>query len=184
MLGKEIQVNIENIYVCPKCDYATTTPAKPKFCKECGYSFIDNDFMGYRPPVTLTEQFEKLQDIEGLRDAVLDLPIAKAIAMLDDAQKIIETLSGRKNGTMDIRPLVERATSVGKIAEAYDAFLRAGGKHTPSLYINNSNDQENNDEPPKTDGRSSEATASTERSSGPDLGHVFENGGIDRPQGA
>lgn len=133
-------MKIENIYACPKCDFAVTGQTKPKYCRECGYSFIENNFLSYTTPITISEQLLKLNDLSGARDAVLSLKQEKALAILDDALKILETIGGRKTATLDIRPIVERAIAIGKIGEAYDNFIKAGGKHVPSLYLNNNNE--------------------------------------------
>lgn len=172
-------MHIENIFVCPKCDHAEPAAVKPRYCKECGYSFIENDFSKYYNPITLTEQFTKLKDVEGLRDAVLDLPLEKAISILEDAKSIVETIGGRKDRTMDIRPLVECAIRIGGIAKAYDDFLRAGGRHIPSLYTNNDN-SEVSDESSKASGSTGEVTAGTQGSSGAGMEHVFQDAGADR----
>jgi hypothetical protein len=140
-------MKIENIYVCPKCTFATPGPVKPKFCRECGYSYIENNFDTFTTPITITEQLVKLEDLEGARDAIMLLTHDKAASIMEDAKKIIETIGGRKARAVDIRPIVDRAIEIGEIAKAYDAFIRAGGKHAPSLYINNNDDQEIEDEP-------------------------------------
>ena len=137
-------MKIENIYVCPKCDYATTGQLKPKFCRECGYSFIENAFDTYTTPITITEQLAKLNNLEGARDAILNLTQDKALSILDDALKIMETIGGRKTPTVDIRPIVDRAIIIGQIGKAYDEFILAGGKHVPHLYINNNDNKIHN----------------------------------------
>jgi hypothetical protein len=119
---------------------------KPKFCRECGYSFIENNFNTYTTPVTITEQLIKLNSLDGARDAILGLTQGKALSVLEDAQKIMETIAGRKTATVDIRPIVECAIKIGEIGKAYDAFIKAGGKHVPSLFINN-NHEDVKDEP-------------------------------------
>ena len=149
-------MKIENIYVCPKCDYATPGSKKPRYCTECGYSYIENNFSTYTSPVTITEQLKKLNNLEGARDAILGLTQDKALSILDDALKIVETLAGRKTKAVDIRTIVERAIAIGEVAKAYDAYIKAGGKHVPSLFINNDNNEEIKNE---SDGASTTGSA-------------------------
>lgn len=56
--------------------------------------------------------------------------------MVNDALNIIETLPAKKVPASDIRYLVEMAMKIGQIATKYDEYIRAGGKHVPSLFIN------------------------------------------------
>lgn len=139
-------MKVETIFVCPKCEFTVPGLVKPKFCRECGYSFIENNFNTYTTPVTITEQLVKLNNIDGARDTILALTQSKAMSIMDDAKKIMETISGRKTATVDIRPLVECAIQIGELGKAYDAFIKAGGKHVPSLFINN-NDEDTKHEP-------------------------------------
>lgn len=128
--------HIKNIFICPKCDEGITASGKIDKCPGCGH-IVGSMGEQYKHPLTLVEQHQKYQDTARFRDAVLDLPIQKCECMLLDALKIIETLPGKKATPADIRKIVETATFIGKIAESYDAYLRAGGKHVPSLFINN-----------------------------------------------
>lgn len=157
-------MKVETIFVCPKCGFAVPGQVKPKFCRECGYSFIENNFNSYTTPVTITEQLIKLNNIEGARDAIIGLTQSKAAAMMDDAQKIMETIAGRKTATVDIRPLVDCAIKIGELGKAYDAFIKAGGKHVPSLFINNNNG-DTVDEPTKNNRKPAEPAPLEFRSS-------------------
>lgn len=129
-----MSAGIKNVYVCPRCDEGITADRRPSRCPSCKLDF-SHQIYGYLPPLTMSEQFEKLKDPKVHTDAILALDVSKMNDMMNDALNIIETLPGKKVKVSDIRTVVELSIRIGKIAEAYHGFLQEGGKHVPSLLL-------------------------------------------------
>jgi hypothetical protein len=126
-------VAVREIYQCPKCEEHIVAAIKPKNCPACKYEFPDASGM-YLPPLTFHEQHTKYADKDSLYDAILNLRIEKAEAIMHDALYIIETVAGKICQPKDIRELMGLAKAVGDIAHAYETYLEAKGRHVPSLY--------------------------------------------------
>lgn len=124
-------VTIKHAYVCPRCEEGITADFTDPRCPKCGLGLGTST--RYVDPLTLDEQRMKLKDPGAHLRAVLELKVVKALSVLQDALNIIETLSVKKASIADIRPMIEMGMSIGNIATAYDAFIRAGGKHVPSV---------------------------------------------------
>jgi len=165
--------HIKNIFVCPKCDEGITAEGSIDKCPSCGH-ILGSMGQFYKEPLTYAEQHQKYQDTNRFRDAIIALPAQKAEYILLDALRVIETLAGKKVVPQDIRKIVETAMSIGDIAKSYDAYLRAGGKHVPSLFIDdnknknkNNNNMEQQDEHSKTTRGSEPVTAGTSEPTSP-----------------
>ncbi len=129
-----MSIQIQNVFLCPRCEEGITSIAKTTACPSCGLPLGKQLSDTYTPPYTLTEQHEKLAAKEDYVKFLMDLPTHKANSIMNDALSLIEVVSGKNNSTADIRNLVSMAIRIGEIAKAYDAFLSAGGKHTPSFF--------------------------------------------------
>jgi hypothetical protein len=143
---------IQAMFQCFSCEETILAPTRPKTCPGCGYDWGDAASK-FKAPYMLSEQNERFKNRTAYRDAILDLPVAKMNAVLNDALNIIETLSAKNVRISDISQVVKMAIEIGKIATAYDAFIRAGGKHGPSLFFK---EGDKKDEP--ADGGVSEVT--------------------------
>jgi hypothetical protein len=73
------------------------------------------------------------------------------------------------------------AIKIGEIAQAYDAFLTAGGKHVPSFFIKSTATQSGveNDQLPKTAGGGSTSTG-THDHAGARMEHLQPGGSSDQ----
>lgn len=125
---------IQNAYECPHCHNTLLDSKRPITCPACSYDFGE-EAVDFKYPVTLTEQQERLQRKLGFYDAVLEMPIIKANSIMNDALNIIETISAKNCSISDISQVIGMAMKIGKIATKYDKYLRAGGKHVPSLFF-------------------------------------------------
>jgi rRNA maturation protein Nop10 len=123
------------IYQCPRCESGVISLENVTACPDCGLPLGKQSQAPYTPPYTLTEQHEKYRDQKAHVKAFIDLPITKANSIMNDALSLIEVVSGKNTPTADIRNLVAMAIRIGEIAKAYDAYINAGGKHTPSFFI-------------------------------------------------
>lgn len=135
---------IKHVLLCPRCQEGITSSSRVLDCPKCGYSLgAQTGVQAYQPPFTLTEQKTKLNasDIDHL-EAVLGLSVDKSAAILNDAFLILETLTGKKVKIEDIRVLVEIGLRIGKVSEAFDGLIRAGGKHVPSYYVHHQEQQQ------------------------------------------
>jgi hypothetical protein len=121
-------------YECPHCSAPLTAVKRPDKCPGCGYDFGEA-INEYKYPVTLFEQSERLLRPHAHLDAVIAMPVEKALSVLNDALHILETLSAKNVPLLDIRELVQRGIRIGNIATKYDEYIQAGGKHVPSLFI-------------------------------------------------
>jgi hypothetical protein len=126
--------SIKSIYECPHCHAPLTASRRPDKCPACGYDFGEA-INEYKYPVTLHEQYERLQTKIAHCDAVLNMPIEKANHIMNDALNIIETIAAKNVRASDISYLIGMATQIGQIATKYHEFLQEGGRHVPSLYF-------------------------------------------------
>lgn len=127
--------SIKSIYQCPRCEESMTVDTgRPKNCPGCGYEF-SAAVLGYKYPLTMHEQHEKLQKDAEHRQALLDMPIDKANSIMNDSLNIMQVLPGKIVTKSDIRELMGMAIKIGEIAKAYEAFLIAGGQHVPALFL-------------------------------------------------
>jgi hypothetical protein len=131
---------IKHIYTCPRCEESLTADEKPKQCPACQYHFPLVDDGGFTIPNTITEQSERILDSYAHRRFVLQLPIAVANNIMNDALNVIETIPGKKVRVSDIRNLMGMAIRIGEIAKKYEEFLLAGGTHAPELFLSSSGD--------------------------------------------
>lgn len=141
-------VEVKHVLLCPRCQEGITSNSRVLDCPKCGYALgAQTGSQRYEPPYTLTEQKTKLNasDIEHM-EAVLGLSVDKSAAILNDAFLILETLTGKNVKIEDIRPLIEIGLRIGKVAEAFDGFIRAGGKHVPSYYVHHQEQQQKKQE--------------------------------------
>lgn len=153
--------SIQHIYICPRCEEGITAHAPGSSCPKCKLilGLPDN---GFRPPVTLHEQSLKLNDETQHRKTLVDLAYAKSESMLLDALGIIEMIPAKKHRGSDISRLVDIAMRIGDIARGYDAYIKAGGRHVPTLYFEpetpSSTPSESNHESPSQTGVGSDAS--------------------------
>lgn len=126
--------SIKQIYECPHCNAPLTASRRPEKCPACGYDFGEA-ISEYKYPLTLREQFERMQTKQTHHDAVIAMPIEKANFVLNDALNIIETLPAKNVRASDIRTLVMMSIKIGNIATKYHEYLEAGGRHVPSLFF-------------------------------------------------
>jgi hypothetical protein len=128
---------IKIVLLCPRCQEGITSKTPLLKCPKCEYplgAHVGSD--KYVLPMTLTEQRAKLNssDCDQL-DVLINMDKDKMYSIVNDCLIVLETLPGKKCSLSDIRPVIEMALKIGAIAKAYDDFLRAGGKHTPSIII-------------------------------------------------
>ena len=128
-------MKIGAVYECAHCGEPMTSEKRPARCSTCGYSFGEPG-TEYKPPMTLSEQHERINNKKEHFAAILNLPNEKALAILNDALNIIETMSAKKVKASDIRYLVQMGIKIGQIATKYDEFIQAGGMHGPELVAN------------------------------------------------
>jgi len=133
--------SVKTVYECPHCEAPLTSPKRPDKCPACGYSFGEA-IMEFKYPLPLSEQMERIQNAPQLYQAILDMPITKANFIMNDALNIIETISAKNVPVSDISSVVMMAIKIGKIASQYHEFLAAGGKHVPSLFITEGEENE------------------------------------------
>lgn len=128
--------SIKQIYECPHCHETLTASRRPDKCPnpKCGYDFGEA-INEYKYPVTLREQFERMQSRHAHLDAVIAMPVEKALFMMNDALNIIETIPAKNVPASDIRNLVALAMRIGNIATKYNEYVEAGGRHVPALFI-------------------------------------------------
>ena len=127
---------IRHIYQCPRCDSGVTATASTTECPQCGLALgVQAGGRGFNPPLTLFEQQIHRNDKAGHLRALLELPHEKVMAVLQDALNIMEAIAVKKASATDIRSVVELGTRIGDIAKAYDAFIHAGGRHTPAIFL-------------------------------------------------
>lgn len=127
--------SIKSLYQCPRCEEGMTVDkGRPKNCPGCGYEFSDA-VLGYKYPLTMHEQHEKLRKDAEHRQALLDMPIEKANSIMNDSLNIMQILPGKIVTKEDIRHLMGMAIQIGEIAKAYETFLIAGGQHVPALFL-------------------------------------------------
>lgn len=127
--------SVLNIYQCPRCEEHITARQKPKQCVSCGYEFPEDTRPSYMPPMTFSEQHVKYNNEKDMYKAALGITPQKAEYIVLDALLILQTIPGKICRPEDIRNLIGAAKSIGELANAYEAFLQARGKHVPSLYI-------------------------------------------------
>lgn len=127
--------HVQHIFSCPRCDSDIVDIKTTTSCPSCGLPLGKQDQLPYTPPYTLTEQHEKYRDPRTHVETFLNLPIEKANSIMNDALSLISVVAGKNTPTADIRKLVEMAIQIGEVARAYDSFLKAGGRHVPSFFI-------------------------------------------------
>ena len=127
---------IMKIYGCPQCGESITSSRPVTRCPACKYS-MGNRRYAFDTPNSLTKQSQLVRDDTLLTQKVLELTQDETLDALNDAVLILQTLPAKKCRITDIRPLVEAGIKIGRIAKAYDHYLRAGGQHVPSLFITN-----------------------------------------------
>jgi hypothetical protein len=91
--------------------------------------------MGYRPPLTMSEQLIHSGDKKSLAKVIMAMPQEKALHILNDALKVMEMIGGKKVSSSDISELVKVAKKIGDIATAYNRFLRVGGHHASGFIL-------------------------------------------------
>jgi hypothetical protein len=139
-------VIISNLFICPRCEEGITSIETATACPSCGLPLGKQNVPPYTPPFTFTEQHDRLKDTEHLTITLADLPIEKANSIMNDALLLMETLPGKNTTPPGIRQMVKLAIRIGEIASAYEKYLEAGGKHFPSLFIKEQQ-QENQEQP-------------------------------------
>lgn len=125
---------IKAIYECPHCHAPLTATKRPDKCPACGYDFGEA-INEYKYPVTLHEQYERMQSRVAHHDAVIAMPVEKANHIMNDALNIIQTIPVKNVRASDIRSLIVMAIQIGQIATKYHEYLEAGGRHVPSLFF-------------------------------------------------
>jgi hypothetical protein len=107
-------------------------------CPSCGLLLGKKDnFTPYTYPYTLCEQHYKYEDQEKFLERLRDMPLEKAMSVLNDALNIVETIGAKNLETPGISSLVGLAMKIGEVAKAYQAFLEAGGRHVPGVLLKN-----------------------------------------------
>lgn len=126
---------IKMIFTCPQCEESMTAFEKPEICGGCGAKFPAIGSGGYVEPITIEEQYQRLQDDSGKLKFILNLPIESCNNIMNDALNIMQTVSGKKIDVSGIRILMGLAIKIGEIAKAYETYLSTGGAHTPGLLM-------------------------------------------------
>jgi hypothetical protein len=121
-------------YACPRCGAGITSLESTTRCPDCALPLGKQDLDPYTPPYTFSEQHEKYRDTEKLVTTLAELPIEKANSILNDALLSLENIAGKKTHISDISLVVKMGKRIGKIAVAYENFLGTGGKHHPSFF--------------------------------------------------
>lgn len=127
-------IKIKGAYQCPHCEEVINSSRRPKVCPGCNYDF-GSVISDYKYPHTLREQFEKLNDKPAFYDTVINMPIEKANAIMNDALNIIETISAKNVQVSDISQVIRMSIKIGQIATKYHEYLAEGGKHAPALFM-------------------------------------------------
>ena len=139
--------HIKSIFICPRCEEGITSIETTVNCPNCGLPLGKQPVDAYALPYTLHEQHLKYLNAERLIHTLSSMPIEKANNIANDALLVIENIAGKMTRIEDIRILVGLCIRIGKVAEAYEKFLEAGGKHHPTHHIKQQQDQETQNEP-------------------------------------
>ena len=139
---------VKQCYECPNCKEPLIASRRPDKCPnpKCGYDFGEA-INEYKYPVTLREQYERMQSKNAHLDAVIAMSVDKGLFILNDALNIIETMPAKNVPASDIRNLVAVAMKIGNIATKYNEYIEAGGRHVPALFIK---EGDKNEQLPKT----------------------------------
>jgi hypothetical protein len=135
---------VKLVLICPRCQEGITAGSDNVKCPKCEFPLGPRpEGRALLPPMTLTEQKIKsgASDME-MFETISNLSADKACSIVNDALLILETLPGKKSELAGISPLVEMSLRIGELAKAYDAFLRAGGKHVPNIKIKHDQEQQ------------------------------------------
>lgn len=127
--------HIKSVFLCPRCEEGITSIEITASCPNCGLPLGKQALDPYTPPYTFSEQNEKYLHREQLLNVLENLPIEKANSIVNDALLIIENIAGKKTRVEGIRTLMGMAIRIGEVATAYENFLKAGGRHYPSFFI-------------------------------------------------